>query len=383
MIVKMADGRWAVYSEGKPRRRLGGPYPSRARAAKRLAQVEYWKATRGDAAPRARLDADDRELQIARERVAREFALHKRFGGKTRKGRIPRQNHPKPLEVEYAKALVELMRRARDVYAPLLMALKASRSDADDTPKKKLLTSDNAKKLLDQAEQNLQSAVSTTQIDNLASKFAARTSTYQRVQLGRQVKAALGADPYVRDPVMAGVSRDFVAQNVSLISRIPKRLHEKIEGLVMNAVAKPELNKDLAAQIEAQFGVSERHARLIARDQITKYHGAVNKARQESLGVKAFIWRTVNDERVRDSHADLDGIQFDWDDLPTNEDDEEIFPGSEIQCRCSAEPVLDDLLDAVDDADEQLDEPDIDTTDELPDDEDIADEIDTDPEQDL
>lgn len=42
MIVK-TDAGYMVYSEGTPRKHLGGPYKSHAEAKKRLAQVEYFK----------------------------------------------------------------------------------------------------------------------------------------------------------------------------------------------------------------------------------------------------------------------------------------------------------------------------------------------------
>lgn len=41
MIVKLTKG-YYVYSEDKSRR-LGGPYETRAEAAKRLAEVDYFK----------------------------------------------------------------------------------------------------------------------------------------------------------------------------------------------------------------------------------------------------------------------------------------------------------------------------------------------------
>jgi SPP1 gp7 family putative phage head morphogenesis protein len=124
--------------------------------------------------------------------------------------------------------------------------------------------------------------------------------------------------------------------------------------MIMNSVAKSEMSTALAEEIYEHFGIAERHATLIARDQLSKYYGAVNKSRQENLGVGKFIWRTMNDERVRDAHSELEGREFSWNDLPVNDRGEEIYPGSEIQCRCSAEPVLDDLLDDIDEAEGEL-----------------------------
>lgn len=42
-----------------------------------------------------------------------------------------------------------------------------------------------------------------------------------------------------------------------------------------------------------------------------------------------YIWRTVGDENVRSSHADLNGTIRDWNDTP--------IPGQEVNCRCWAE----------------------------------------------
>lgn len=49
-----------------------------------------------------------------------------------------------------------------------------------------------------------------------------------------------------------------------------------------------------------------------------------------------YIWRTVGDNRVRDSHAELDGTVRDLADSPD--------PGEEFNCRCWAEPVAAPIL---------------------------------------
>ena len=381
-VIVQEHGGYSVYSEDRTKRL--GHYRTLGEAQKRLAQIEYFKAKK------VRLDSLTPEQR--RQQVAHEIALYRLMGGARAprpkpKKVLPLQASSRAIAVEYASALRKLFQRAVAAYQPLIQAIKNStvRTDAVD-PKRALpskagpyrdvkkglaeralpsksgsysavkltLPSREAKRLLDKAQDDLESAVSTSDVATLAAKFAARTASHQRLQLGKQVRSALGADPYTRDPVLAGVSEDFVAQNVSLIKRIPSRLHEKIEGMVMNSVGKSQLNVNLGDEIRDAFGVADRHAAFIARDQISKYYGAVNKARQESLGVTKFIWRTMNDERVRDSHAELDGKEFSWDDLPTNDDGEEIYPGSDYQCRCTAEPVLDDLVDDVDDAEDTM-----------------------------
>jgi SPP1 gp7 family putative phage head morphogenesis protein len=99
--------------------------------------------------------------------------------------------------------------------------------------------------------------------------------------------------------------------------------------------------EELTKLLTERAGVNDSRAELIARDQTTKLTGELTRARQQEAGVSFFIWSTSNDERVRPSHAELDGETFSWADLPTV-DDEEAYPGLPILCRCVAAPVVDD-----------------------------------------
>jgi SPP1 gp7 family putative phage head morphogenesis protein len=89
--------------------------------------------------------------------------------------------------------------------------------------------------------------------------------------------------------------------------------------------------------------VAESNAQRIAADQIGKLYGQLDSFRQQEAGVREFEWATMGDNRVRDSHSDLEGQVFAWDSLPLNKKNERIQPGSEIRCRCMAKPVLDEF----------------------------------------
>lgn len=210
-----------------------------------------------------------------------------------------------------------------------------------DTPE-----TDRLRRLIGMAAKNLRAVTETNRVavGNLASRFADRTAGYQREQLSRQVHAVLGIEPdKIRDADISHRTADFVRDNVALISRIPAALHGDVEEMVRDAVRVGRRNQALARDLSARFGVSERHARLIARDQIGKYYADVNHARQRALGVRRFTWRTAGDERVRPSHDELDGEVFDYDD-PPEVDGEVALPGEPVQCRCWADGVLEDLL---------------------------------------
>jgi SPP1 gp7 family putative phage head morphogenesis protein len=99
--------------------------------------------------------------------------------------------------------------------------------------------------------------------------------------------------------------------------------------------------EDLRNLLVERAEVSESRAELIARDQTLKTNAALTKERHARSGVERFTWSTSNDERVRESHAALEGEAFSWDELP-EVDGEEAYPGSPIQCRCIPVPILDD-----------------------------------------
>ena len=64
------------------------------------------------------------------------------------------------------------------------------------------------------------------------------------------------------------------------------------------------------------------------------FAGLVNQLRQQDLGIERYIWRSQDDAKVRDSHAEHDNQVFRWDEPPAGG-----HPGQAHNCRCYAEPV--------------------------------------------
>ena len=64
------------------------------------------------------------------------------------------------------------------------------------------------------------------------------------------------------------------------------------------------------------------------------FAGLINQLRQEDLGIERYVWRSQDDAKVRDSHAEYDDQVFRWDDPPAGG-----HPGEAHNCRCYAEPI--------------------------------------------
>uniref|UniRef100_A0A6H1ZNS5 Putative capsid morphogenesis protein n=1 Tax=viral metagenome TaxID=1070528 RepID=A0A6H1ZNS5_9ZZZZ len=165
--------------------------------------------------------------------------------------------------------------------------------------------------------------------------------------LAGQIKAVLGLDPLLREPFLATQMVLFRETNVALIKTIAQQHFSEIEGIVGRGLAAGTRPETMAKDIEARYEVSRSRARLIARDQVAKLHGQLDRLRQQEAGITRYVWRTSKDERVRSTHAERDGQTYEWADPPGNMDDpaDGGHPGTPIQCRCTAEPVLSDLLD--------------------------------------
>lgn len=197
--------------------------------------------------------------------------------------------------------------------------------------------------LFDEIKGDLFDEFTNYDLSAVASATAHQVDQNQRIQFQRQMRAVLGVDVIKAEPWLASREAAFVAENVSLIKSVPSDYFDDLEKTITRGMRGGLRWEELADDIEHRYDVAESHAKLIARDQVGKYFGELNAARQQDIGVEEFVWRTVHDNRVRESHADLDGETFRWDD-PPDVDGEPSIPGQPINCRCGAEPVLDQLV---------------------------------------
>jgi SPP1 gp7 family putative phage head morphogenesis protein len=93
--------------------------------------------------------------------------------------------------------------------------------------------------------------------------------------------------------------------------------------------------EELKAKLLERADVSKSRAELIARDQILKLNGRITQIRQQMAGVQSYVWSTSKDERVRESHQELEGETFSWSAPPSVG-----HPGEDFQCRCIALPLI-------------------------------------------
>ena len=367
-IIRREKGGWSVFSEGKPRKRLGGPYATREEAVKRLQQVEYFKhkddpkyvppPPQGSAPPTHALPPYNPQAatigQNATGAAAPDPNTPPVVVTRADRALTPHPDHEEDLGRKFAK----MARKLRAPYAKVVRAAMDSLSRTDSADRMDA----DVRGMLASARAAAERAIKQDEVEKLATRAGHRVAEYHKSQLRKDIKSAIGVDPVFKDKRTDARVRDFARENAKYIKRLPATLHDRVSELVLDAVASGRLTggrsrspDTLRQDLEDAFGMSETHAKVIARDQTAKLYSAINHDRQRDLGVTQFTWRTVGDQRVRDEHAELDGEVFDYDD-PPEIDGEPTLPGDGVQCRCWADPVLDDLLDDDEGDDEDDDE---------------------------
>ena len=167
---------------------------------------------------------------------------------------------------------------------------------------------------------------------------AARLNGYHKRRLIKTFRAALGVDigPVLSDAAIEPLMTAWRRENIALIQTIPERFHESLHRRVGETFAeRPFDKKALSKVLNREFKVSGSNLRRLTRDQTGKAIGQLTQARHRQIGIEEYTWRTSQDERVRPSHAALDGIRQRWDSPPSVG-----HPKEDIQCRCVAIPYI-------------------------------------------
>lgn len=191
---------------------------------------------------------------------------------------------------------------------------------------------------------NLTRIASNTVKDILDLEAIRHTDTFIAV-----AKRTLGIDlrSVVRQEDLADYLQDAVARNTSLIKGLADDTVKRIEQAVyQNSIAgnsAATLRKDL----QKQFGLSDKRAKLIARDQASKFNSELNQRRQTQAGVTEYTFSTSIDERVRANHKAMEGRTCKWSDPTVYKADNgkwvsrsgvggvQLHPGADISCRCT------------------------------------------------
>ncbi len=162
---------------------------------------------------------------------------------------------------------------------------------------------------------------------------------------GRQIYEALRHEMKTT-PI--GISiRDQIEKNAELITRVPGKVSEELTEYITKRSLEGRRSSDIAEELHSIYpNMLKNKVDLIARTETSKASTALTKARCDNLGIKAYIWRTSEDIRVRESHKNMDDVIVFWNNPPSPEALEGeknvgyYHAGNIYNCRCYPEPII-------------------------------------------
>lgn len=137
----------------------------------------------------------------------------------------------------------------------------------------------------------------------------------------------------------------LVLENVNLIKSIPEKYFTELTTVTMQSITRGRDLKYLKDEIKKRYGVVERRAALIARDQNNKATSIIIHTEYEELGITEAIWKhNPGSKEPRHEHVMANNKVYDISKGMYFESIKDyVFPGEEINCGCTSEPIIPEI----------------------------------------
>lgn len=245
--------------------------------------------------------------------------------------------------IQYNAKLQRLVKQVKASVSKEIMPLV--RQLAPEYTQDALVTTDAWSDLILSAMSRLMQKWQSERVSAGANRMAAEFVQSSLKKSERDLKKSAGIDVFSGNSTLQDYLKASAQQNSLLIKSIPAKYLDEVQTLVMANMRSGMRPGYIEKALQEQFGVTQRRAKMIARDQTSKIQGELNRKQQQGAGFTHFRWLTSHDSRVRHDHDVFEhrvtkygkGVYL-WSDLPL-EKGVPVSPGSPINCRCTAIPV--------------------------------------------
>ena len=178
-------------------------------------------------------------------------------------------------------------------------------------------------------------------------KTAEEAKSFGDKEFEKTLEKGIHVNLPLSSPWWEDMRNSWAEDNYTLITSNAKNYVSKINTLTEQAIVNGMSPGKLKNEIKkATEGLSDKHCKLLARDQMGKLNGQITQAQMQEVGLDLYVWSTSYDDRVRDSHALMEGLLCRYDDASVCSYDNgktwvarpsgavDLHPGQDIQCRC-------------------------------------------------
>jgi len=201
----------------------------------------------------------------------------------------------------------------------------------------------------------------------IVSTIGFNVGSFNQSQWSKIVNKLLGINYIKTEAWETETVNMWTDENFNLIKNLADEVIKKISTGISQGVMSGKTAKEMEGEVQkllkshiGNYRNPGYRARLIARDQVGKLNGYFTQRRQTDVGIDKYEWSTAGDERVRTSHRAMDNKLCKWADASVMSSDggetwqsrplemQGAIPGSQISCRCSALPWMNDIYGDID-----------------------------------
>lgn len=198
------------------------------------------------------------------------------------------------------------------------------------------------------AKKSLLKQFSNERIEGISQQMLGKLDKKAKLEFYNRVAAKTGID--VKDLIakegLKSTTNALMTETAQWIQTLRDDTFQKFTNNTLFAMSQGESLDTIVSQFDDIVVERKNHARFLARNQVQNYNSVTTKIRAQNLGITKAIWETAGDERVRPSHDDREGKEFDLaEGLYSSIDGLHLIPGVDYNCRCTAVYVIPETVD--------------------------------------
>lgn len=175
-------------------------------------------------------------------------------------------------------------------------------------------------------------------IDTISQAVLAKLDKKSKEEFYKRVAAKTGINltDLIAKEGMKATTNALMTETAQWIKTLRDDTFQKFTNNTLFAMSQGESLDTVVSQFDDVVAERKNHAKFLARNQVQNYNSITTKIRAQNLGIVKAVWETAGDERVRPSHADREGKEFDLaEGLYSSIDGLHLLPGTDYNCRCS------------------------------------------------
>lgn len=198
------------------------------------------------------------------------------------------------------------------------------------------------------AKRSLLKQFSNGRLESISQQVLAKLDKKSKKEFYERVAGKTGIDvtSLIAKEGMKSTTNALVAETAQWIQTLRDDTFQKFTNNTLFAMSQGESLDTIVKQFDDIVIERKNHAKFLARNQVQNYNSITTKIRAQNLGITKAIWETADDDRVRPSHADREGKEFDLaEGLYSSIDGLHLLPGTDYNCRCTYTMIIPETAD--------------------------------------